>query len=151
MDEVVMPLDNREFRSLVHAQRQQLGAFSEMIAAAELFREGAIVSKPLLEAKGYDLVADMDGALLRVQVKTISSSNQAPLGFSRARPDGSRKVQLKYTDASFDWLACVDRDTREVFMVPAKDIDFSLAAFPMSSSNREKYQMSHFSLQVANR
>jgi hypothetical protein len=146
VDEFVMPMSDGEFSSTVNAQRQQLGAFSEMIAAAALFRYGAVVSKPLLEAKGYDLIADVRGSLIRVQVKTISSSNQAPLGFSRARPDGSRRVMLKYTDASFDWLACVDRDTLEVFMVPARDIDFMSAAVSMSHENRHKYQMSQFAI-----
>jgi Holliday junction resolvase-like predicted endonuclease len=49
---------------------KQQGDLGEVSALQWLTFAGALVSKPLFESPDYDLVADFDGRLVRVQVKT---------------------------------------------------------------------------------
>lgn len=143
-DEFAMPMDNHEFHRLINHQRQDVGNFSEMLVAASFFRRGGMVSKPLGVSKGYDLIVDDGDRLVRVQVKTISTSKQIPIGWKKQTIEwetGLRKWEHvpKYTLSSFDLMAAVDRFTYEVFVIPNEDIDFSKSSFPMNKENREKY------------
>lgn len=48
------------------------GDLGEVAAIAWLAKVGAVVSQPLFHDPDYDLVAEVGGDLLRVQVKTSS-------------------------------------------------------------------------------
>ena len=50
--------------------RMNVGDLSEVMVIAALCRNGYVVSLPLGENHRYDLIADKDGVLSRVQVKT---------------------------------------------------------------------------------
>lgn len=143
--DISMPMDNQEFNAVVARQRAELGNFSEMVAAAAFFRMGFSVSKPLGVQKGYDLIIDTGERLVRVQVKTLSASNAAPIGWvKRTSRDGNYYfVNIpRYTDASFDYLAAVDRRTFEVFVIPMSDLDLTRSSFYVGEPERKKYQMS---------
>jgi len=150
--DVSMPMDNAEFQALVAKQRTELGNFSEMIVAAELFRLGFSASKPLNGTnKGYDLIVDTGTALYRIQVKTITGSGQIAIGYTKRFLEwatGSYKsIEVgKYTPESFDFAAGVDRKTREVFLIPISDLDLSKAFFSLGSK-RDIYALSHLSFQ----
>ncbi len=53
--------------------RRQQGDLGEASAIEWLTRQGATVSAPLGHSPDYDMIAEIDGRLLRVQVKTSAS------------------------------------------------------------------------------
>jgi PD-(D/E)XK endonuclease len=63
--------------------RSQQGALGEASAIEWLTRQGATVSAPLGHSPDYDLIAELDGRLVRVQVKTGTCQETTPRGAER--------------------------------------------------------------------
>jgi Holliday junction resolvase-like predicted endonuclease len=63
--------------------RRQQGDLGEASAIEWLTRQGATVSVPLGHSPDYDLVAEFDGAVVRVQVKTTTQSERTREGSER--------------------------------------------------------------------
>lgn len=101
-----------------YSRRQ--GDLGEAAAIAWLTRQGANVLVPLFHSPDYDLVADVDGRLVRVQVKT--SRCRSPAGrFSVAlcTKGGNRSWNgtIKYLDSSrCDYLFALVADGRRWFI-----------------------------------
>jgi len=146
MMEVAMPLTDREFNVQVASHRMSIGMASEMMCAADCFSRGYVVSKPLCGDSKYDLIVDRQGVLLRVQVKTLSHSNQIPIGYTKYYEDtygkGSyAKSMPKYDGTEFDILAAVDRETKIVYYLPVEEVDFSKANVSLGlTSDRDRYR-----------
>ncbi len=93
------------------------GDVAEIIAAAELIKNGYVVSRPLSDNAPYDLIYDTGSQLRRAQVKGRTSS------------DGKITVELycnarsysgKYESKDFDDMIIVDLETYKVAIV---DVD----------------------------
>ena len=56
--------------------RRQQGDLGELSAMEWLGAQGAAVFVPVTHSPDYDLIADLDGRLLRVQVKTASYNSR---------------------------------------------------------------------------
>src|SRR5688500_20228657 len=63
--------------------RRQQGDLGEASAIEWLTRQGATVSAPLGHSPDYDLIAELEGRLLRVQVKTSTFRATTPRGHKR--------------------------------------------------------------------
>lgn len=63
--------------------RRQQGDLGEASAIEWLTRQGATVSLPLGHSPDYDLIAEVDGSLLRIQVKTGTCQRRTPGGADR--------------------------------------------------------------------
>jgi hypothetical protein len=63
--------------------RRQQGDLGEASAVDWLTRRGATVSAPVGHSPDYDLIAELDETLLRVQVKTSICSRETPDGHER--------------------------------------------------------------------
>ena len=139
------PVSDVDFRRRVGTNNRTKGAWAEAIVIADLLDKGYIASVPTLPVV-YDLIADRDGELLRVQVKlgSTGATMSAALGWTKVEYDHIRgvyrpTVTTKYKAADFEYLAVVDRKTREVLYVPAADIDFTKAQMYFSKERRAKY------------
>jgi hypothetical protein len=109
---------------LINRGRQ--GAIGESSAIDWLTRVGATVSLPFGPSPDYDLVADIDGSLLRVQVKTSTVVDLAPAGYRRypvhiATNGGNQSwsgVAKKFDASRFDLLFALVADGRR-WLIPA--------------------------------
>jgi hypothetical protein len=63
--------------------RRQQGDLGEASAIEWLTRQGATVLIPFGHSPDYDLVAELDGQLLRIQVKTSTYAELTPNGHRR--------------------------------------------------------------------
>jgi hypothetical protein len=83
--------------------RREQGDLGEASAIEWLTRQGATVSVPLGHSPDYDLIAEIDGRLLRVQVKTST--------FQRATPDGHVRwdVSISTNGGNQSWSGCSKR------------------------------------------
>ena len=98
-----------------------IGRAGEFIALADILLHD-IQAYPTDQGVGYDIVADVDGKLLRIQVKTTKTmrtitQRSNPIYFFHIKRHGKDGVKFyKYND--FDCYALVALDKRLVFYLP---------------------------------
>lgn len=102
------------------------GTISELLAKSYFVKEGLIVSKPINDFNEYDLIVDDGHALFRVQVKTAYWDNNKSRYLvscvtSHIRGDGNR-YNKKYSDGSFDILACVHVKSNSIYIIPFEEV-----------------------------
>jgi Holliday junction resolvase-like predicted endonuclease len=110
--------------------RRQQGDLGEASAIEWLTRQGATVLIPFGHSPDYDLVADVDGRLLRVQVKTSTSAEVTPNGYRRyqlqiATNGGNQSwsgVAKRFDPGRFDLLFALVADGRR-WLIPTTRIE----------------------------
>ena len=110
--------------------RRQQGDLGEVSAIEWLTRQGATVLMPIGHSPDYDLIADFDGRLMRVQVKTSTFLQRTPNGHQRwavsiCTNGGNQSWTgtTKWFDANkVDVVFVVVGDGRR-WLIPASDIE----------------------------
>jgi bifunctional DNA-binding transcriptional regulator/antitoxin component of YhaV-PrlF toxin-antitoxin module len=110
--------------------RRQQGDLGEASAIEWLTRQGATVLIPFGHSPDYDLVADVDGTLLRIQVKTSTYSDASPNGQTRyqvqiATNGGNQSwtgVARRFDPSRADFVFALVGDGRR-WWIPTSDID----------------------------
>ena len=144
--DVAMPMDYSEFNKAVMKSRVQTGSATEFLVAYNLTEQGFTISLPVTVSPKYDLIAERDGLMLRVQVKTMGRTKgkiNIPTGSYRyysKRYISGAKLKRQYSRGDFDVLAALDRDTSTVYYVPERLMDYSVAK--MSPTQQELEQFS---------
>jgi hypothetical protein len=103
---------------------REQGDFGERAALFWLVGHGAHVSIPFGHSPHYDLIADMDGRLLRVQVKTSVCRDKGRWAVTLCTRGGNRSWNglVKQLDRSrFDLLFVLVEDGRQ-WSIPAERI-----------------------------
>jgi PD-(D/E)XK endonuclease len=104
---------------------REQGDFGERAALYWLVAQGAHASIPFGHNSHYDLVADLDGRLFRVQVKTSARRDKDRWAVTVCTRGGnqSRSGLVKTLDVErFDFLFVVVADGRQWF-IPAERVD----------------------------
>jgi Holliday junction resolvase-like predicted endonuclease len=110
--------------------RRQQGDLGEASAIEWLTRQGATVSAPLGHSPDYDLIAEIGGGLMRVQVKTATRRVTTPDGFERwsvsVRTNGGNQswsgTAKTFDPTKADALFVLVGDGRRWF-IPAPDVE----------------------------
>jgi hypothetical protein len=101
----------------------QSGDVREVQVASELMSLGIPVSRPLSDNLKYDLVAEVDGSLLKVQVKTAkdrTDTDQHSI-VSELHYRGEDGSKCGYDSSDVDVFVLVHRSTEEIFWLPFED------------------------------
>ena len=106
------------------APLKQKGDLAELKVAADLVARGCCLSFPYGEDCDYDLIADMNGVLHRVQVKYTESDGRVVLMRCRSHSLTKGKVRHTkyYTAETVDWIAVYDRTTDRCYYCPASEL-----------------------------
>ncbi len=106
------------------APLKQKGDLAELKVAADLAARGCSISFPFGEDCDYDLVADFEGVLHRVQVKYTESDRKVIVVRCRSHSlTGGRVRQTKlYTAETIDWIAVYDRTSDHCYYLPASEL-----------------------------
>lgn len=106
------------------APLKRKGDLAELKVAADLAERGCSLSFPYGEDCDYDLIADMNGVLHRVQVKYTESDGQIVLVRCRSHSLTKGKVRRTklYTAETVDWIAVYDRTTDCCYYCPAREL-----------------------------
>jgi len=101
-----------------------LGRAGQYIVLADLLCRG-VQAFDTGEGVGYDIVADLKGKLIRLQVKTtqkmrILNDHANPIYFFHLKRAGKNGNKF-YKQGDFDAFALVAMDRREVFYLPFDD------------------------------
>ena len=106
------------------APLKRKGDLAELKIAADLAARGCKISFPFGEDCDYDLVADFDGVLHRVQVKYTRSDGQMVLVRCRSHSLTKGKIrQTKYyTAKTVDWIAVYDQTSDGCYYLPSSEL-----------------------------
>jgi PD-(D/E)XK nuclease superfamily protein len=98
------------------------GDLAELKVAADLADRGCRISIPYGEDCDYDLIADYEGRLHRVQVKYTQSDGRVILVrcFSHSLTNGKVRATKMYTAETVDWIAVYDCTTKRCFYCPSR-------------------------------
>ena len=104
------------------ASLKKKGDLAELKVAADLVARGCRLSLPYGEDHDYDLVADYEGRLHRVQVKYTKSDGQVikVKCFSHSLTAGKIRSTKRYTVAMVDWIVAYDVTTDRCYYVPSR-------------------------------
>jgi hypothetical protein len=85
---------------------------------------GCQVAFPFGEDCDYDLIADRDGALHRVQVKYTESDGHVVILRCRSHSltKGKIRATKHYTAETVDWIAVYDRTTDRCYYCPSSEL-----------------------------
>lgn len=106
------------------APLKKKGDLAELKVAADLADRGCSISFPYSEDCDYDLIADFEGTLHRVQVKYTESDGQV-VGVrcrSHSLTNGKIRRTKNYTAATVDWIAVYDRTSDRCYYIPACEL-----------------------------
>ena len=106
------------------ASLKQKGDLAELKIAADLIERGCRLSIPFGEDCDYDLIADYEGRLHRIQVKFTASNGSRILIRCRSHSLTKGKVrQTKhYTASMVDWIAVYDRTSDRCYYCPSTEL-----------------------------
>lgn len=106
------------------ASLKRKGDLAELKVAADLIERGCQISIPYGEDCDYDLIADRDGTLHRIQVKYTKSDGEVVNVRCRSHSLTNGKVrQTKYyTSETVDWIAVYDRTSNRSYYFPSSEL-----------------------------
>lgn len=106
------------------ATLKQKGDLAELKVAADLIDRGCRISIPFGEDSDYDLIADYEGRLHRVQVKYTRSDGQVVVIRCRSHSltKGRVRATKLYTLAMIDWIAAYDSTTERCYYCPSWEL-----------------------------
>ena len=100
------------------------GDLAELRVAADLVERGCRLSIPFGEDCDYDLIADYEGRLHRIQVKYTQSDGSTICVRCRSHSLTNGKVRRikRYTAETIDWIAVYDRTSDRSYFVRAVEL-----------------------------
>lgn len=106
------------------ASLKQKGDLAELKVATDLIDRGCRISIPFGEDCDYDLIADYEGRLHRVQVKYTRSDGRIILIRCRSHSltNGRVRVTKLYTSSMIDWIAVYDRTSERCYYCPSREL-----------------------------
>jgi PD-(D/E)XK endonuclease len=106
------------------APLKKKGDLAELKVAADLADRGCALSFPYGEDCDYDLIADYEGILHRVQVKYTESDGRVVVVRCRSHSLTNGRVRRTkcYTAKTVDWIAAYDRTSDRCYYVPAREL-----------------------------
>ena len=94
---------------MIELSSKQKGNLTELQCITAFYEKGYAVSIPYGENSRYDFIADIQGKLIRVQVKTSSIKNDDPTAISfscrSTRVNSSGSISKKYSEEEIDYFA----------------------------------------------
>lgn len=106
------------------ASLKRKGDLAELKVATDLIDRGCRLSIPFGEDCNYDLIADYEGRLHRVQVKYTRSDGQIIVVRCRSHSltNGKVRVTKLYTSSMIDWIAVYDCTSERCYYCPSREL-----------------------------
>lgn len=99
------------------SERHRNGAYAESIVETKLIELGIPVSKPSTE-ESYDMIADIDGSLIRVQVKMGFKTSERIAAEFRGTSATSQGIHKRYySEDEIDAFCIVNPDNKDVYFL----------------------------------
>ena len=120
-------------------EKKQKGNLTELQCISAFYEIGYSVSIPYGENNRYDFIADVEGHLVRVQVKTSSTKDDGKsYSFScrSSRTNGKRTINKKYNKSEIDYFATFIKN--RCYLVPVEACSTTKCLrFDISQNNQQ--------------
>ena len=115
------------------ASLKRKGDLAELKVATDLIGRGCRISIPFGEDCDYDLIADYEGRLHRVQVKYTRSDGRIVVVRCRSQSltNGKVRVTKRYTRETVDWIATYDCTTERCYYCPSWELGTGRSALTL--------------------
>lgn len=126
----------------------RIGSAAEFAVAVSAMEYGFSVSQPLGCYAHYDLIIDVKGVLIKIQVKSLfietkGEGRQPGLRCSCTRNIKQRakyRERVKYSSNDFDFAACYHKQSKEIFIVPFDIFTMGKTFFSLSQKRQDLYR-----------
>jgi len=104
--------------------------------------QGIAVSKPLFDIAKYDMIIDIKGCLIRIQVKSTQYLNKAnPNHYYNCIVSSGTKGKVKYSKESIDFIAAYVIPEDAWYIIPIEDITAqSIKLYPHRENCNHRYE-----------
>lgn len=120
------------------SKTKMLGAIGEQVVIAEFIKAGAQVSVPVGDNAPYDMIVDMHGKMLKVQVKSTEKAKQGVMNFSTCITDPYKLTRTKYTSEMIDVFALFCLENGYIGLIKVEDCGESLKLRTDAPKNGQK-------------
>ena len=107
------------FEKAINSNRR--GNIGMGYAIAKLTELGYNISIPITDSQDYDLIADLEGVLLKVQVKTTSYKDKKSEYYMVALRTKTYNKLKSFTDSDCD-LLFVLTESGQIYLIPKNEI-----------------------------
>lgn len=102
---------------------KEIGSISEALALTEFLKYGIPVCVPWGDNYRYDLVADFNGKLNRIQVKTVNEErNGSIVCYTRSSTNHTTNKKLSTYEEDVDYFVFVNQTYGLIALVPIEEI-----------------------------
>ena len=119
---------------------QTKGAITQQKCFLKCIEEGWVISKPLFDNARYDFIADVNGKLLKIQVKTSAWVDSEHTAFSfngySQHSLGSGNKRMHYTNKEIDYFM-TEKDN-VYYLYPASENGFTQKILRISAKQNQK-------------
>lgn len=107
-------------------------------AIAYFLRQGCTVSIPINDSQDYDLVADIDGLLSKVQVKTTKSKSDSGNYIVTMKHSGGTAGTIygRVSETNIDYLFCLTDDNSK-YLIPFVEIEHVRSSITLGNNFAE--------------
>lgn len=95
-----------------------IGEITEQQVAVEFLKQGISISKPLVQSSRYDFIADINGKLYKIQVKTGTFKEDSYLEFATSTSHTNTKgtINISYSADDVDFFATIYEN--QCYLIP---------------------------------
>lgn len=100
---------------------KQTGDVSEQAVILEILKRGWDVSIPIGDRLPYDIIVDINGKLIKIQIKTAWYHEQRKhyvVGVRRSCTNRKHYLYKKYNNNDFDFAICYLQDRNVFYVIP---------------------------------
>lgn len=121
------------------------GYHAEIYFEYQAMKQGIILSKPTNNLPPFDYIIDVDGRLLKCQIKKAYRDKGSSCWICELRRTGSRKANMGayprklYEDGDFDFLCIVIPD-ESVYIMPWSILRDKKSKITIGGQSRDKYE-----------
>lgn len=128
---------------MIELSPKQKGNLTELKCITAFYELGYQCSIPYGENSRYDLIADIDGKLIKVQCKTSREVDNGVIEFScrSCRSNTQSNLQRRYTDKEVDYFATYWNG--QVYLVPISECSVSKKLRFVPSKNGQRMGASY--------
>ena len=117
------------------------GMYGEAKVLAKFVELGVPVAIPFGDNYSYDLIAEFNGKLNKIQVKTSSQtdSNRTKFKLTKVRINSSQNITKHYIEGEVDYYALYATKRDKIFLVKFADVNGSINIRYKSTNNGQDH------------
>ena len=122
---------------------KQKGNLTELECIASFYKLGYQCSIPYGENSRYDFIADIEGSLIRIQVKTSKKIKNEAIEFScrSCRSNSKNIISKKYSEKEIDYF-CTFWDGK-CYLIPVTECAYKKTLHFTQTKNNQKIKISY--------